>query len=108
LAIDAINEIKKAEAKAEELISKAQVDIKEILKNANKEAEEKYADIIGNAKVKAKSIMDEYIALGNETAEPILATGKKESMEILNISADRLQNAVKLVIERIVKSNGHS
>lgn len=106
--MDAINEVKKAEAEAEELIRKAQADSKEIINNANKEAEKIYANIISSAKVNAKSIMDEHIALGNQTAAPILERGKRESEEILNISADKLQNAVKLVIGRIVKSNGYS
>ena len=42
MALEAINEIKEAEKKAEKIISEANQDAKEIISNATKEAEIKY------------------------------------------------------------------
>ncbi len=44
MALEAINEIKEAEKKAEKIISEANQDAKEIISNATKEAEIKYND----------------------------------------------------------------
>ena len=46
--------------------------------------------------------------MGNKEAEPILAKGRKEAEDILNVSEDKKINAVKLVVERIVKVHGNS
>ena len=50
MALEAINEIKEAEKKAEKIISEANQDAKEIISNATKEAEIKYNDIIRDRK----------------------------------------------------------
>ena len=52
--------------------------------------------------------MQDAIDAGNKEAEPILLKGKKDAEDIYNISEDKLDNAVKLVIERIVKIHGNS
>ena len=46
--------------------------------------------------------------MGKKEAEPILAKGRKESEDILNVSEEKKLNAVKLVVERIVKVHGNS
>ena len=51
--------------------------------------------------------MENALAEGNKVAEPILEKGKQESENIYNISDDKKNNAVKLVVERIVKANGN-
>lgn len=52
--------------------------------------------------------MNEAISAGNKEAEPILAKGKSEASDIENISEEKKNNAVKLVVERIVKIHGNS
>lgn len=46
--------------------------------------------------------------MGDKEAEPILAQGRKEAEDISNVSEDKKLNAVKLVVERIVKVHGNS
>lgn len=108
MALEAINEIKKAEALAEEKIKNVQQQSKDLIKNANMKAEEEFERIINEAKLEAKDILDRAIASGNEEAAPILEKGKSEKEAILNISKDIMDKAVNLVIERIVKINGNS
>jgi V/A-type H+-transporting ATPase subunit G/H len=108
LALEALNEIKKAEAKAEEIIKDAQNESKEIIRVASIKAEEQYNDIISKAKARAKEIIGEYTGIGNREAEPILEAGNKENTEISNLSPEKIESSVKLVIERIVNKNEHS
>ena len=89
MALEAINEIKEAEKKAEKIISEANQDAKEIISNATKEAEIKYNDIISEA-------------------EPLLKSGAKEIEAIHNMSQDLKDNAINIVVERIVKIHGNS
>lgn len=52
MALEAINEIKKAEEKAEELIQEAMNNSKEIVKNASIQAEEEYSKTLSEANSK--------------------------------------------------------
>ena len=97
MALEAINEIKEAEKKAEKIISEANQDAKEIISNATKEAEIKYNDILSAA-----------LEEGNSNAEPLLKSGAKEIEAIHNMSQDLKDNAINIVVERIVKIHGNS
>ncbi len=93
MALEAINEIKEAEKKAEEIISSAKQNAKEIVNNATKEANIKYDEIVSNAKTKANNLL-------NAALEEIEA--------IKNMSQDLKDNAINIVVERIVKIHGNS
>ena len=45
---------------------------------------------------------------GNSNAEPILKIGEKEIEAIRNMSQDLKDNAINIVVERIVKIHGNS
>ena len=49
MALEAINEIKSAEAKADEMIKEATLKSKEIVQKASDEAEQKYNEVISAA-----------------------------------------------------------
>ena len=53
MALDAINEIKKAELQAEDMISEANKASKELILNAHSEAEKQYDSIGKDARAKA-------------------------------------------------------
>lgn len=108
MAVEVIKDIKSAEEKADAIIKESQLESKDIIKNANIKAQNDYDSIINETKDKVKTIMEEAISLGEEEATPILELGKKKKEDILNVSQDRFQEAVKLVIERIVSINGDS
>ena len=85
MALEAINEIKEAEKKAEMIISEAKQNAKEIVSGATKEADIKYDEIISEAKAKANNLLNAALEEGNSNAEPILKIGEKEIEAILNI-----------------------
>ena len=108
MALEAINEIKEAEKKADAIISDAKQNAKEIVNNATKEADIKYDEIVSDAKTKANNLLSAALEEGNSNAEPILEMGEKEIEAIRNMSQDLKDNAINIVVERIVKIRGNS
>ena len=108
MALEAINEIKEAEKKADAIISDAKQNAKEIVNNATKEADIKYDEIVSDAKTKANNLLKAALEEGNSNAEPILKMGEKEIEAIRNMSQDLKDNAINIVVERIVKIHGNS
>ena len=108
MALEAINYIKKAEEQAEELIQEATIKSKEIVKNAAIQAEEEYNKILKDANLRKDEILKKAEEEGNVKAAPILEKGEKDVEEIKNISDDKKNNAINLIVERIVKIHGNS
>ena len=108
LALEAIEAIKKSEANAKQLINDANNEAREIISKAKEDAQKQYEDVLAKAKEKTNKLINDAVNIGNKEAEPILAKGKKDAEDILNISDDKKNNAVKLVVERIVKIHGNS
>ena len=108
MALDAINEIKKAELQAEDMISEANKASKELILNAHSEAEKQYDSIVKDARAKADKLIQEAVEAGNVEAKPILENGEKEKESIRNLSPTLKENAINIVVERIVKSHGNS
>lgn len=108
MALEAVKNIKNAEAKAEEIIKNAQLESKSIIKNAEVKANEEYRKIIGEANVSANSIISEAVKEGEEEAAIIKENAQKDINDIINVSDDKIKNAIKLVVERIVMNNGNS
>ena len=108
MALEAISDIKKAEDEAEKLIQDATVKSKEIIKNANVLAEEEYNKVLETANLRRFEILKKAEEDGNSEAKPILDKGEKEVQEIESISTDKKNNAINLIVERIVKIHGNS
>ncbi|SHJ85398.1 V/A-type H+-transporting ATPase subunit G/H [Clostridium amylolyticum] len=108
MALEAINEIRKAEEEADLLIKNAQEESREIIKQGNLKAEMSYDEIIKSAKSQSDNYFKKAETEGNLASEPILKLGREETEELLNVSQEKLQQAVKLVVERIVKNYGHN
>ncbi|MGL5354912.1 MAG: ATPase, partial [Clostridium sp.] len=72
MALEAINEIKIAEAKAEELILDATAKARDIVKGADLQAEEEYNKILTVAKASRDKLIAEAIKQGEADSEPIL------------------------------------
>lgn len=108
MAVEAIKEIKKVEKQAEAMVKEAHQQSKEIISKATLQGEVQYKTIVEEAKVKAQEIINLSITSGNEEAEALLVAGESKCAGIRNLSEDRINSAVKLVIERIVNINGNS
>ncbi|WP_066895337.1 ATPase [Clostridium nigeriense] len=108
MALEAINDIKKAEDQAEKLVQEATIRSKEIIKNASIQAEEEYNKILECANLRKIEILKKSEEDGNLEAAPILEKGEEEVQEIKNVSDDKQNNAINLIVERIVKIHGNS
>lgn len=81
---------------------------KEIVKNASIQAEEEYSKTLSEANSKKAQIIAKAEDEGNSEAKPILEKGEKEVASIKNISEEKKNNAINLIVERIVKIHGNS
>lgn len=108
LALEAINKIQQAEATAHNIIEKAVEDSKIILSDAQIKANTEYEKIIDEAMLKAKKMKDDALIQGEEDSKPTIIKGEQEMNQILNTSQPKVDLAVNLVIERIVKFDGNS
>lgn len=108
MAIKVISEIQKAEQYAKEIIVQANKDSKDIMSKATLQADEIHKKILESAKKEAEGFMQASIAEGNYEAEKLFAKGKQECEDIMAPSQDKIDKAVKLVIERIVNIHGNS
>ncbi|WP_242845745.1 ATPase [Clostridium novyi] len=79
-----------------------------LLKNAHNKADEEYKRILNTSKEEANRILEEAISKAKEEALPIIQQGEKEVQEIKSVCAKKRDEAVNLVIERIVNINGNS
>ncbi|MEW8993563.1 ATPase [Clostridium sp.] len=108
MALEAINKIQQAESTAKDILDKAVENSKQIISDAQTKGNEEYRTIIENAMKKAKKMKDDAQTKGNEDSQPTMAKGEEEVNKIINTSKEKIDLAVNLVIERIVKFNGNS
>ncbi|WP_300350276.1 V-type ATP synthase subunit H [Clostridium sp.] len=108
MAIEAIKEIRKVEMQADEMIKESHEQSKKIISDATIEGDKRYNEIITEAKNVAKEIMNNAEDAGKKEAEIILSEGKGKCAEVSNLTGDKINDAVNLIIERIVKTNGNS
>lgn len=79
-----------------------------LISDATIEADERYNSIIEEAKNVARGIVSNAEEAGRKEAEVILSEGEKQCAEVSNLKGSKIDSAVNLVIERIVKTNGNS
>ncbi|MBS4022273.1 MAG: hypothetical protein KGZ79_07605 [Dethiobacter sp.] len=105
---DVIKEIRSAEEKAEDMRRRAHIDSRKILQ----EAERKVAGIIQQsaaaATAESKDILAAAEQAAKELAVPIAKQADGEITRLKEAARDKQEQAIKLVMERIVKTYGHS
>ena len=104
MAMNSITLIKQAEDDVNSLIQKAQRDANEIIRNAETRAKEVYNETLKIARDKSEEILFRAEADGQKKAQPIIDGGSKEVEHIQNIQRSKFDEAVSLVVERIVKN----
>lgn len=108
MALEALNEIKKVEEEANKIIQEAVNSSKELVKNAVIDAENEFERIIEIANKEKEKILKQSEEEGAREAEPILKKGEEEIAKIKNLSDEKKNNAINLIVERIVKIHGNS
>ncbi|MDR0880167.1 MAG: ATPase [Clostridioides sp.] len=108
MAVEALEKIQQAESNAKSIVDDAMDQSRKILSQAETKANQEYQKIVDQAKEEAVGIRNDATNRGNLQSQPIIAKGEKEVEAILSTSGEKIDQAVKLVIERIVKFNGNS
>ncbi|MGL4740133.1 MAG: ATPase [Sarcina sp.] len=108
MAVEIISEIKNTEQLAREIIINANKEAKEIISKATLDAEQTRKSILDNAKSEGQEIIDAAVTSANIEAEKLFEKGEKDCKSITSLEQEKIDQAVKLVIERIVNIHGNS
>ncbi|MGL4991026.1 MAG: ATPase [Sarcina sp.] len=108
MAAEIISEIKKVEQEAKELIANANKTSKDILAKASIDAQAEYDSILNEARIQIKTIIDNAVLEANNEASVLQEKGQAECELISKPSNEKFDEAVNLVIERIVNIHGNS
>lgn len=108
MAIGVLKEIKEAEAAAENIRLQALAESKEKIKNAKDKADKDLDAAAQEAEKIISTTISQKEEEAKKKAEEILKSSEKDCEAIRKVSKDRIERAVNLVIERIVRLNGGS
>ncbi|NTW71657.1 MAG: ATPase [Eubacteriaceae bacterium] len=108
MALENIKLIKKAEDETNDKIKSAQLQAKEIVRNADISAANLYKDLIQKAKESCNGIMAAADAEAKNEAKPVFEQGRMEVQKIAGMEDSKINDAVSIVIGRIVRNNGNS
>lgn len=108
MAAEAVLKVKQAEEQGNELVRKANEEAKELIRKAEADGLTRQKGII----TEASRMKAEMIAAANQKAVQgcagLLSEGEAQRQRILNPEPQRFEQAVQIVIERIVNVNGYS
>lgn len=108
MAVEVISEIQKAEKEAVDILVNANKENKAIILKATLKANEEYNKIVLKANKEAQEIINKSIESGNKEAEDLFEKGKEQCKTINAPSQSKVDEATKLIIERIVNIHGNS
>ena len=108
MAKEAIVSVKEAEEQVREMIEEAVQASKRSKAEAIQGGEEEYRKIVNEAEESARIIKEKALKEGEAASKPILENGISEASQIIDISDEKIDKAVNIIIERIVNANGNS
>jgi V/A-type H+/Na+-transporting ATPase subunit G/H len=105
LTLELVKSIKEAEAKGEAIIREAQQDSRRIQKEAVEKAALIMADAEAEAKSKARELVKQAEEEARAEAEPLVMKQQQEIARMQEVAAGRMQDAVALLKDKVVKIN---
>lgn len=108
MTTDIIKEIKEAERTAEEKIKAAQQEAKDLLLSAEEEAEKIIKAAEDQELLKSKKKLEAAEKEAQKEADNKRKQNDEICQELKRKAAEKMEDAVNLVVERIVKMNGNS
>ncbi|HHZ02528.1 MAG TPA: hypothetical protein GX396_06275 [Tissierellia bacterium] len=108
MSIEVIKVIREAEEKAEEIKKEALSKAKSIVTDANEEAQRILDEAVKEAEFNRKSVISKAESEGQLLYDDIINETKRECEEISNRANDNMNDAVTIILERIVKTSGNS
>lgn len=108
MSMEVIKEIKNIESIAEEKIKTAQQQGKDIILQAEDQAEKFVNDAVNNEISKGRQLVESAEKEAVKEAELKKQKNQQACDQLRQKAQAKMQQAVKLVMERIVSINGHS
>ncbi|HRX57381.1 MAG TPA: hypothetical protein P5075_01275 [Eubacteriales bacterium] len=96
-----IDEIAKAEERAEEIRQNAAVKAREMTAGAKEEAEKALAALDAEERKKTESALKKAQETGEETAKETLAGMEREADELCAHAEERLEGAVRYLVDQV-------
>jgi vacuolar-type H+-ATPase subunit H len=106
LAAEAVFKIKEAEDQGKELVRKAGDEARQLVADAKRDGGESKKSILADAAREKKDLMDAAVRRADKRCEAIVSEGAAEREKLLAPPGEKLSSAIKLVMERIVSTNG--
>lgn len=103
MAREAIEQVKKAEDEGRKIIEQARNAAKTTVQDGEVYSKERYRQIISDSKIEAENLMEKSKREAQGKAEPLIQKGKEQADSIRNFENSKIETAVNIVIERIVK-----
>lgn len=108
MAKEAIEQIRNAEIEAARLLEEGSQKSKDTIREGEVFAEKEYKRILSEAKAQAEKIKESAVEEGESIARPIIEKGIQEAKDLTNLSGEKLDSGINIIIERIVRGNGNS
>lgn len=101
MALDIIEDIKQAEAKAEELVREAADEARNTVREARQAAEALIAKTDQEARQQAKFMLDQAQQQARDEIEPEIQANAQHCNELKSMALSRMDAAVNLILDRI-------
>jgi V/A-type H+-transporting ATPase subunit G/H len=108
LLVEVIKNIRDAEQKAEETKHEARVDARKFVQDAELKVSEVYQQSLAAAEAEGRKIVALAEAEGQGLVVPIQQRAEEEVRRVLDAARSKQEAAISMVMERIVKTYGHS
>jgi len=107
MAKEALEKVRQAEEKAREITKEASQKARDIRREAEARADERYKEIMNMAANETEVLREKARLEGEQEAKPILENGKVKAEELSALDGKVLEDAVNIILERIVKADGN-
>ena len=107
MAKEALEKVRQAEEKAREITKEASQKSRDIRRDAEARADERYKEIMNMAARETEALREKARLEGEQEAKPILESGKAKAGELSALDDKVLEDAVNIILERIVKADGN-
>lgn len=108
LLVEMIKDIRSAEEQAEEAKRSAHLEARKIVQEAELKAADVYQQNVAAAEAEGRQIVAEAEKEGQGLVAPIQQRAAQEIDKIVGAARGKQEAAISMVMERIVKTYGHS
>lgn len=102
-----LEQIQRAEQEAREMVSSAQQEAKRLVQEAEEQADQLHRSSVEEMIGRADALIQKGKEGAEKDAEPLIASGKKQQVELQSLPQAIIDAAAKKIVERIVGKDGN-